>query len=135
MRNPKAFVTILILAGLVAGAAGAAEKAPASQSSAAAQEVAAFSVPQLDKGEVVKALAKALADEPGVVRAKADKKKQTFNVTFDKRTTGPDRILVAVRTVSKEAKLVAVTPAGAKPKDAGDCGNCPRAKSCPSAKK
>lgn len=135
MRNLKAFIAVLFLVTLGAGAAAtAAEKTAGGPDAAGAREVAAFSVPRL-KGAVLKDLAKALADEPGIVRAKADRKSKTFLVTFDGRRTSPEAILRAVNTVSKEATLVAVTPADPKAAGGPGCGGCPQAKSCPGSKK
>lgn len=134
MRNLKAFVAALVLVAVCAVAAGAAEKAAKDPGAAAAQDVAVFSVPKLKKAEL-QGLAKALADKPGIVKAKADKKKQTFNVVFDRHQTNADDILAAVNTVSKEAALVSVGPADPKARSASDCGKCPKSASCPGAAK
>ena len=125
MRILKPLVAVLILLALATGIAVAAEKA------ARAHDIAVFSVPEMTKGGVLRDLAKALAGEPGIVKAKADRKGGTFKVTFDRQATEPARILKAVNTVSREATLVSVGPADLKaPGDKG-CGGCPRAQSCP----
>ncbi len=124
MRTLKPFVAVLVLLALAAGPAVAAEKA------VKAHDIAVFSIPEMTKGGILRDLAKALAGEPGVIKAKADKKGKTFNVTFDRQATEPARILQAVNTVAKEAALVSVGPADPKAAGAKDCGGCPRAQSC-----
>jgi hypothetical protein len=128
MRFLKPFAATLVLLALAAGVTVAAEKA------AKPHDVAVFSVPGLDKGATLKGLAKALAGQPGVVKAKADKKAGTFNVTFDREATDPGRIQQAVGTVAKDATLVSVRPADPKAAAAKGCGGCPQAKSCPGKK-
>jgi hypothetical protein len=133
MRSLRSSIAVLVFllfsAGLVFAGEPAAEKAGA----AASQEVAVFSVPRLAKGTVLKDLAKALADQPGIVLAQMDPEKKTFNVTFDKQQTNPEEILKSIGSVSKKAKLVGV--AAADGKSGPGCGACPSAKKCTGAKK
>lgn len=128
MRILKPFVAVLFLLAVAPGTVVAAEKA------ARPHDVAVFSVPDLARGGTLKELAKALADQPGIVKAKADKKAGTFKVTFDRQATNPERVQQAVGSVSPNATLVSVGPAD--PKAAGEkgCGGCPRAQSCPGKK-
>jgi len=48
------------------------------------------------------------------VLAQMDQVKKTFNVTFEKRQTNPEEILKAVKSVSKNAKLVGIAAADGK---------------------
>jgi hypothetical protein len=134
MRSLRAFLAVLVLLLSTAGAALAADKCAEHQKAGAAgpHEVAVFSIPKLEKASVIKQLAKALADKPGILQAQRDPEKKTFNVIFDKEQTSPDQILESVSAVSKEAKLVDVRAADGK--DLSKCGGCPSAKKCPSAK-
>jgi len=133
MRSLRAslavFVFLLFSAGLVLAGELATEKSNA----AGSQEMAVFSVPKLAKGNVLKDLAKALADKPGIVLAQMDPEKKMFNVTFDKQQTNPEEILKSINSVSKNAKLVGV--AASDGKSGPGCGGCPSAKKCAGAKK
>ena len=129
MRIPKPLGAGLSLLVLASGIAVAAEKA------ARPHDVAVFAVPDLAKGGTLKGLAKALAGQPGSVKAKADKKAGTFNVTFDREATNPERVQAAVKSVSRDAALVSVGPADPKAAKDKGCGGCPRAQSCPGAGK
>ncbi len=133
MRSLRASIAVLIFLALSAGLVLAGEPTTEKSSAAGPQEVAVFSVPKLAKGSVLKDLAKALADKPGVVLAQMDPEKKTFNVTFDKQQTNPEEILKSVNSVSKNAKLVGV--AAADGKSGPGCGGCPSAKKCAGAKK
>jgi hypothetical protein len=131
MRALKASLATLLLLAVCTGIALAADPNP---EPAAGPETAVFSVPKLLKGALLKDLAVALADNPGVLAAQADSAQKTFNVTFDRQRTNPDEILKAVSGVSKKAKLVAVASATGAAKGPG-CGGCPSAKKCAGAKK
>ena len=131
MRTLKASLATLLLLVVCTGIALAADRSPAT--TAAGPETAVFSVPKLLKGALLKDLAVALADNPGVLAAQADSAQKTFNVTFDRQRTNPDEILKAVSAVSKKAKLVAVAPATGGAKGPG-CGGCPSARKCAGAK-
>jgi hypothetical protein len=133
MRSLRASVAVLVFLLLSAGLVLAGEPATEKPSAAVPQEVAVFSVPRLAKASVLKDLAKALADKPGIVLAQMDPAKKTFNVTFDKQQTCAEEILKSVSTVSKNAKLVSV--AAADGKSGPGCGGCPSAKKCAGAKK
>jgi copper chaperone CopZ len=135
MRILKASVATLALLAVCAGVVLAAEAAPRKSSAPATQEVAVFSVPMLMEGTVLKDLVKAVADKPGILSAQADSAKSTLSVTFETKKTKPDRILKALNSVSKDAKLVAVAPADARAAGKHDCGKCPLAKGCPGTKK
>ena len=133
MRSLRASVAVLVLCLFSAGLVLAAEQATEKSAPAGKQEVAVFSVPKLAKASVLKDLAKALADKPGIVQAQKDPEKKTFNVTFDKQQTNPEEILKSISSVSKNAKLVGVVAADGK--SGPGCGGCPRAKSCGGTKK
>jgi copper chaperone CopZ len=133
MRSLRASVAVLVLFLFSAGSVLAGEPTAEKSSAAGPQEVAVYSVPRLAKGSVLKDLAKALADKPGIVLAQMDPVKKTFNVTFDKQQTNPEEILKSVNSVSKNAKLVGV--AAADGKSGPGCGGCPSAKKCAGAKK
>jgi hypothetical protein len=133
MRTLRASAAIFVFLLFSAGLALAGEPAAEKSSATGSQEVAVFSVPKLAKGSVLKDLAKALADKPGIVAAQMDPAKKTFNVTFDKQQTCAEEILKSVSTVSKNAKLVSV--AAADGKSGPGCGGCPSAKKCAGAKK
>ncbi len=135
MRYLKTFVATLTVLAMCAGGALAAQPATEGPNAAGIQQDAIFSVPKLARGGVLKNLAKALADHPGIVVAQADSARQNFVVTFDKHRTSPDQILKVVSSVSKEARLVSVAPTDPKAAAAHDCGKCPQARTCPSMKK
>jgi copper chaperone CopZ len=134
MRSPKVFLATLILVGLCAGMAIAAEQAAEKAKVVSSQEVAVFSIPNLMEGTTLKSLAQALGKKPGIVSAQVDAEKGTFNVTFDSKQTNPDEILKSVVAISKDAKLVSVSTADGKAPMGPGCGRCPSAKSCPKAK-
>jgi len=134
MRSLRASLAVLVFLLFCAGLALAGEPASEKSSAAGPQEMAVFSVPKLAKASVLKDLAKALADKPGIVLAQMDPVKKTFNVTFDKQQTDPEEILKSINSVSKNAKLVALEPATGAAKGPG-CGGCPSAKKCAGAKK
>ena len=96
MRSLRASVAVLAFVLLSAGMAVGAEQGTEKATPAGPQEVAVFSVPKLAKGSVLKDLAKALAEKPGIVLAQMDPEKKTFNVTFDKQQTNPEEILKSV---------------------------------------
>jgi len=133
MRSLRASIAVLVFLFFSAGLVLAGEPTSEKSSAAGPQEVAIFSVPKLEKGSVLKDLAKALADKPGIMLAQMDPEKKTFNVTFDKQQTNPEEILKSVSSVSKNAKLVGV--AAADGKSGPGCGGCPSAKKCAGAKK
>lgn len=134
MSRLKMSLAALLLLTICAGVGSAADPTPAKSNAAPAQETAIYSVPKLMEGTLLKDLAKALSDQPGVVRAQIDSGKGTFNVTFEPKKTNPDEILKTITGISKDAKLVSVGPAD--PKAASqDCGKCPSAKTCAGAKK
>jgi copper chaperone CopZ len=128
MRSLRASLAVLVLLLFSAGLALAGEPATEKSAASGTQEVAVFSVPKLTKASVLKDLAKALADKPGIVLAQKDPEKKTFNVTFDNQQTNPEEILKSINSVAKNAKLVGVTAADGK--SGPGCGGCPRAKSC-----
>lgn len=134
MRGSRSSTAALLLLVLFTGAAFAAQTVADTPKTQPAHELALFSVPKLLEGTTLTDLAGALAKESGVVSAQADSAKDSFKVTFETKTTDPNRLLKAVTSVAKDAKLVAVMPAGAKAA-AKDCGNCPHAKGCAGAKK
>ena len=133
MRSLRASLAVLVFLLFSAGLVLAGEPATEKSSAAGPQEVAVFSVPKLAKGNVLKDLAKVLADKPGIILAQMDPEKKTFNVTFDKQQTNPEEILKSINSVSKNAKLVGVTAADGK--SGPGCGGCPSAKKCAGAKK
>ena len=133
MRSLRASIAVLVFLLFSAALALAGELATEKSNAAGPQEVAVFSVPKLAKANVLKDLAKALADKPGIVLAQMDPAKKTFNVTFDKQQTNPEEILKSVNSVSKNAKLVGVTSADGKL--GPGCGACPSARKCAGAKK
>jgi hypothetical protein len=133
MRSLRASAAVFVLLLFSAGLAIAGEPGTEKSSPSGPQEVAVFAVPKLAKGSVLKDLAKALADQPGIVLAQMDPEKKTFNVTFDKQQTNPEEILKSVSSVSKKAKLVGVTAADGK--QGPGCGGCPSAKKCAGAKR
>jgi copper chaperone CopZ len=133
MRSLRASIAVVVFLVFSAGSVFAGEPATEKSVATGPQEVAVFSVPKLEKGNVLKDLAKALADKPGIVLAQMDPEKKTFNVTFDKHQTNPEEILKSVGSVSKNAKLVSV--AAAEGVSGPGCGGCPSAKKCGKAKK
>jgi copper chaperone CopZ len=93
------------------------------------QEMAIYSVPNIEDAKVVADLGKALAKQKGVLAAQADVEAKTFNVTFEPGKLNPDKILKVLHKVSKEIKFEKIVAAGGTA--AGhDCGKCPNAKSC-----
>jgi hypothetical protein len=130
MRALKASLATLLLLAVCTGIALAADPNPAP---VAGPETAVFAVPKLMKGTLLKDLAVALAENPGVLAAQADSTQKRFHVTFDRQRTSPDEILKAVTGVSKKAKLVTVAPAMGGMKGPG-CGGCPSAKKCAASK-
>ena len=133
MRSLRESLAVLVFLLFSAGLALAGEPGTEKSSPAGSQEVAVFSVPKLEKGNVLKDLAKALADKPGIMLAQMDPEKKTFNVTFNKQQTNPEEILKSVSAVSKKAKLVGI--AAADGKSGPGCGGCPSAKKCAGAKR
>jgi hypothetical protein len=133
MRSLRASLAVLVFLLFSAGLALAGDSATEKSNPAGPQEMAVFSVPKLAKGNVLKDLAKVLADKPGIVLAQMDPEKKMFNVTFDKQQTNPEEILKSINSVSKNAKLVGV--AAADGKSGPGCGGCPSAKKCAGAKK
>lgn len=99
----------------------------------APQETAVFQIPKLMEGTLLRDLAKALADHPGIVLAQVDKQAGGFHVTFEPKKTNPEAIQKVLSTVAKDVRLEKVMPADGKA-SGQDCGKCPHAKSCPGAK-
>lgn len=93
-------------------------------------ETAAFSVPGItDEG--VKKLSAALADDPGVVSAKADNENELFRVTFKPGKSNPGDILAALKTVDPQIAFKGVEKAEGSEAPAGHaCGGCPMRHQC-----
>jgi copper chaperone CopZ len=123
-------VLVLVLAALLTAAA-----AFAADPAASAQETAVFEVAQLSKEAVVKDLAKALANEPGVVKAKAEVDKGLFAVTFEPGKTNPETLTKAMTAVAGEVKLKEVIGAKSGAAVPSACGACPSRSACGSKKK
>lgn len=92
--------------------------------------VATYAVPDL-KGERVKSLVSALADNPGVKSAKAEQEAGLFKVTFQPGASCPRAMLGALAAVAPGVALKGVAPAqGSAPGPKHDCSACPMKKSC-----
>jgi hypothetical protein len=92
--------------------------------------VATYRVPEL-KGERVKSLVSALADQPGVRSARVEPDGGLFKVTFQPGGACPRAMLQALAAVAPGVTLQGITPASGNalgPKH--DCGECPMKKSC-----
>jgi len=135
MRLSRVVAVLMLFILCAAGVAAAADEAKSASKVPADREVAVYAVPKLMEGTVLKDLAKALADAPGVLLAQVDKEKGTFNVTFETKKTDPEALLKTIQTVSKDATLEAITAADGKSPAGKDCGKCPHSKACPSTKK
>jgi hypothetical protein len=127
MRNVK-WIALVLVIGLAAHAA-LAQTPPAEPKKDAPAEIAAYSVPKIEEGTVVKDLGQALAETPGIVSATPDKEKGQLKVTFEPAKTNPEVILKALVAVNADVKLVGVAAADGKAAK-HDCGKCPMAKSC-----
>lgn len=129
----RSFLTIFSLMLLLALPLAWAADAPAAAPAKKGPQVAAFNVPKLTEGTLVKSLVTALNEKPGILSAAPDKEKGHFKVTFDPEKTDAEKILKLITPVAKDATLVGVTPADEK---AGkDCAKCPHHKECDKAKK
>jgi hypothetical protein len=113
-----------------------AASAPVAQAAAPAAPspgnllVATYAVPDL-KGERVKSLVSALADNPGVKSAKAEQEAGLFKVTFQPGASCPRAMLGALAAVAPGVALKGVAPAqGSAPGPKHDCSACPMKKSC-----
>jgi len=117
----------------VVEAAGSESEAPASEVPAPekpALETAAFSVPGItDEG--IKKLTAALADNPGVVSAKADSENELFRVTFKPGASNPKDILSVLKTIDPQVSFQGVEAAEGSAAPTGhDCGGCPMRHQC-----
>jgi hypothetical protein len=97
-------------------------------------ETAVFEIAGLKDEAVVKKLTAALAEEAGVLSAKADAEAGRFLVTFEPGKTGPEALTKALAKAEPGAKLEKIQPAD--PKAAKhDCGKCPSKSKCASKDK
>lgn len=119
--SSKTLTLVLALLLAFAGVLAAAD--------AKGPETAVFQVPNLKDSDVVKKLTKVLADEAGVLSAKADAEAGQFLVTFEPGKIGSEELAKVLAKVAPEAKLDKVQPAD--PKAAKhDCGKCPSKAKC-----
>ncbi len=128
----------LVLLALLSLAAACSRKEAGSQPAGGQQagvddtvlETAVFSVPDItDEG--VRKLTAALADLPGVVSAKADRKSAALMVTFKPAAAGPKEILSALTAIDPQVTLQNVGDARDDAAPAGhDCGGCPMRNQC-----
>ena len=134
MRSLKAFVAVLFLVALAAGAAAAAAEKTAGPGRGRRTGGGRLLGPPAEgrrpqgPGE---GAGRPARDRPREGR----QEEQDLPGHVRRRQTSPEEILRAVNTVSKEATLVAVTPADPKAAGGAGCGGCPQAKSPPGSKK
>jgi hypothetical protein len=127
----RSAVGLLVVVSLGLGLPGNGLAAQPVQPAAPTVEIASYAIPGLSAGSLVKSLVGALSDKPGIVSAKADKKKARFRVTFEPGKTNPQEILKLIVVVAKEAKFEAVTAADGAVRAGGhDCSKCPLSKTC-----
>jgi hypothetical protein len=125
---------LFILTALLALAALPVLAGTAPAEAAKGPETAVFEVAGLKDEALVKKLTLALADEPGILTAKADSEAGRFLVTFEPGKTSPDALTKALAKAEPGAKLEKVQPAD--PKAAKhDCGKCPTKAKCAGADK
>jgi hypothetical protein len=106
-------------------------KAPvqAAESVAQQNEVASFSVPELD-GKLAAELAQALAGVNGVVKASPKIGDQLLEVEFTPGTTTPAAILTALKGVSAAVAHKGVHAADPSSEPQHGCGGCPYRNEC-----
>ncbi|MBM4397012.1 MAG: cation transporter [Deltaproteobacteria bacterium] len=124
----------LTTAIVIALAAPALAEAP-KKAADAKSVVADYKADGVEKPDVAKKLAKALAGHPGVESAKADKDKGRFTVRFDPAKTDAEAIRAklakAVPGVTLDAPATPAPPPAAEPTpvfgqpEQGGCGGCP----------
>ena len=113
-------IALLSLPALAVDKAAEAPKGP---------ETAVFEVSGLKDAALVKKLTLALADEAGILTAKADAEAGRFLVTFEPGKTNPEALTKALAKAEHGAKFEKVQPADAKAAK-HDCGKCPSKSKC-----
>ena len=127
--STRILIAATVICAVFFGAAVAVAEETSAEKKAPASETAAFAITNLADAKIVKALAKALSDKPGIISSGADKEKKLFTVTFEPGKTNAQEILKTLTAVAKDAKLEGAAAATEKP--AGhDCGKCPKVKTC-----
>ena len=96
-----------------------------------APHMAIYKVPELNE-ELAKGFIKELAKLEGIISAKPVIDEGTFAVTFEPAKTDPQKIETALAELAPEAKLDKVGPAAKAAH--GDCGKCPKHKTCGKSK-
>jgi hypothetical protein len=123
-------LTALFLVALLTLAAAPGELRAASSETAAApaavavQEIASFSVPDLSL-RLARKMAKALAAQPGVVRALPIISKKQLDIEFMAPTTNPKRLLEVLAGLDPATKLQGVRAVGAAAGAKPQCNGCP----------
>lgn len=130
--------TVLVLAMFVgAGCAETGEEAtgttPAAVEDAAVEAssghmVATFAIPSIDDA-MTKKLTAALADNPGVLTAKADADSGLYKVAFRTDQTSPRIVFSALSKVHRDVSLRDVVAARSEA-GAHECGGCPMQSTC-----
>ncbi len=92
-------------------------------------EVAVFSVEGLDMN-MAGSLVKALAELPGVLKAKPAVADGKFAVEFTNPTSTPKTLLAAMKDAGASAILLDVTPAEAGSGEKSGCAGCPSQAKC-----
>ncbi len=92
-------------------------------------EVALFAVDGLDMN-LAGTLVKALAEVPGVIKAKPAVADGKFAVEFTNPTSTPKALLDAMKAAGASASLIDVTPAEAGGGEKSGCAGCPSQAKC-----
>ncbi len=95
----------------------------------ACDEVALFAVDALDMN-LAGTLVKALAEVPGVIKAKPAVADGKFAVEFTNPTSTPKTLLDAIKATGASASLIDVTPAEAGSGVKSGCAGCPSQAKC-----
>jgi copper chaperone CopZ len=90
-------------------------------------QMAIYKVPELNE-ELSKGFIKELAKLEGIISAKPALEEGTFAVTFETAKTDPQKIEALLVQLAPESKLDKVV--AAEKAAHGDCGKCPKAKTC-----
>lgn len=125
IRTAPVLAALLLLAiALTAVPVPLRAAAPEAATTGTVNEIASFSVPSLTKIMAMR-MAKALASQPGLVKAVPVLPKKQLDIEFVAPTTNPQALLTVLAKLDAAAKLQGVRPAGAEAGAKSKCGGCP----------
>lgn len=102
----------------------AAPEVAAAPAAGTVNEIASFSVPGLNKLLALR-MARALASQPGLVKALPSLLKKQLDVEFIAPTTNPKALLAVLAGLDAGTKLQGVRPVGAEAGAKAQCNGCP----------